>query len=70
MLQVNKQIGASLTENYAMTPASSVCGYYFNHQDAKYFTISKIHDDQVLDYARRKQKSVEDIKKDLAPLLS
>lgn len=38
-LDVEKRIGICLTENYAMTPPSSVSGYYFNHPEAKYFTV-------------------------------
>ncbi len=36
-LGVEKRIGIHLTENFAMTPPSSVSGYYFNHPQAKYF---------------------------------
>jgi 5-methyltetrahydrofolate--homocysteine methyltransferase len=39
LLGVEKRIGVKLTETYAMTPPSSVCGYYFNHSKAKYFAI-------------------------------
>jgi 5-methyltetrahydrofolate--homocysteine methyltransferase len=39
LLQVEQRIGVRLTETYAMTPPSSVCGYYFNHSKAKYFAI-------------------------------
>jgi 5-methyltetrahydrofolate--homocysteine methyltransferase len=69
LLKVHESIQASLTENYAMSPASSVCGYYFNHHQAKYFNISKINKDQVLEYAERKKISLEETNKWLAPLL-
>ena len=39
LLDVEKRIGVKLTENFAMTPASSVSGYYFNHPKAKYFHV-------------------------------
>lgn len=39
LLGVENRIGVKLTENYAMTPASSVSGYYFNHPQAKYFHV-------------------------------
>ncbi len=39
-----------------MLPASSVSGFYFSHPDAHYFTIGKIAEDQVFDYAKRKIK--------------
>ncbi len=39
LLNVEERIGVKLTENYAMLPASSVSGYYFNHPKAKYFNV-------------------------------
>ncbi|MFZ3231111.1 MAG: methionine synthase [Pseudobdellovibrio sp.] len=39
LLDVEKQLGVTLTESYAMTPASSVSGYYFMHSGAKYFAV-------------------------------
>jgi 5-methyltetrahydrofolate--homocysteine methyltransferase len=41
VLDVEKRIGVHLTENYSMTPASSVSGYYFNHPQAKYFRVGQ-----------------------------
>lgn len=41
LLDVEKRIGVRLTENFAMTPASSVSGYYFNHPQAKYFHVGQ-----------------------------
>jgi 5-methyltetrahydrofolate--homocysteine methyltransferase len=38
LLQVEIKLGMILTENYAMSPAASVCGYYFLSPDAKYFS--------------------------------
>jgi len=39
LLDVEKRIGIRLTENFAMTPPASVCGYYFMHPNAKYFAV-------------------------------
>ena len=39
LLEVEKRIGARLTENFAMYPASSVSGFYFNHPQATYFNV-------------------------------
>ncbi len=39
LLNVEKRIGIKLTENLAMSPASSVSGFYFNHPDAPYFMV-------------------------------
>ncbi|WP_247233903.1 methionine synthase [Telluribacter sp. SYSU D00476] len=59
-----------LTESFAMYPASSVSGWYFAHPDSRYFPVGKIHKDQVEDYARRKNMSVEDVERWLAPILA
>ncbi len=49
-----EQIGVSLTESLAMWPASSVSGFYYAHPESHYFVVGKINDEQVQDYARRK----------------
>jgi 5-methyltetrahydrofolate--homocysteine methyltransferase len=69
LLQVEKSIGLSLTENCAMMPASSVSGFYFAHPEAKYFNVGKIDRDQVVDYAKRKGMSIEEAERWLAPNL-
>ncbi len=56
-----------LTENFAMLPAASVSGFYFSHPESRYFGIGKIGMDQVIDYADRKEMSVELMKRWLAP---
>ncbi len=69
LLEVQKNTGATLTENFAMSPASSVCGYYFAYPNAKYFNLGKINKDQVEDYAQRKNMTITEIEKWLAPNL-
>ena len=69
LLNAEKHTGVSLTESYAMTPGSSVSGFYFSHPDAKYFNLGKILKDQVEDYAKRKGISVEEVEKWLQPNL-
>ncbi|MGO4772439.1 methionine synthase [Flavobacterium sp. W22_SRS_FK3] len=54
LLDVEKQIGVTLTESMAMWPASSVSGYYFGNPKSKYFGLGKIKEDQVVDYAKRR----------------
>lgn len=58
LLDVEKNTGIKLTENYAMYPPASVSGYYFAHPESKYFNVGKIAEDQVLDYAKRKNISI------------
>ena len=66
ILKIPKNAGISLTENYAMTPGASVCGYYFSCPLSCYFGVGKIQKDQVEDYAKRKGMSVETAEKWLA----
>ncbi len=54
LLDVENNTGATLTENFSMVPASSVCGYYFAYPYSKYFNLGKIGRDQVLNYSRKK----------------
>ena len=69
LLQVKDQIGLQLTESFAMTPASSVSGFYFAHPEAKYFNVGKIDKDQVEDYAHRKKVPVTEVERWLSPNL-
>ena len=57
------EIGVSLTENGAMSPASSTCGLMFAHPESHYFVIGEIGEDQRSDYARRCGYSPEDLNK-------
>ena len=61
--------GIRLTESCAMTPASSVSGWYMNHPDSKYFGVGKVGRDQVEDYARRKGWPVSEAERWLGPYL-
>ena len=63
LLDAEKSIGVSLTESMAMSPNATVSGYYFAHAEAKYFSVGKVQDDQIADYAKRKNMSVEQIEK-------
>jgi 5-methyltetrahydrofolate--homocysteine methyltransferase len=56
-----------LTESLAMTPAASVSGFYFAHPQSRYFGLGKISKDQVIDYAARKNMSVETVERWLGP---
>jgi len=70
LLDAEKTTGITLTESFAMHPAASVSGLYFSHPDSKYFGVGKMGDDQVHDYARRKNVSAEYVEKWLAPNLN
>uniref|UniRef100_A0A8C8E2Z2 Methionine synthase n=1 Tax=Oryzias sinensis TaxID=183150 RepID=A0A8C8E2Z2_9TELE len=66
---VEEKTGIALTESLAMTPAASVSGLYFSNPHASYFAVGKITKEQVEDYARRKEMSVEEVERWLAPIL-
>ncbi|NNL86358.1 MAG: methionine synthase, partial [Myxococcales bacterium] len=59
-------LSLSLTEDFAVTPAASVCGLYFAHPEAKYFNVGRIGSDQVSAYARRKGASRGEVERWLA----
>ena len=64
-----KGIGINLTESGMMVPHASVSGFMFAHPQSRYFDIGKIDEDQLEDYARRRNKSVEELRKYLASTL-
>ena len=70
LLDATAETDIELTQNFAMHPASSVSGLYFSHPDSVYFGVGKIEKDQVEDYARRKDMSLEDVERWLAPILN
>ena len=67
LLNVEQEIGVTLTESMAMWPASSVSGYYFANPESKYYGLGKIKEDQVIDYAKRRGISTEMATKWLSP---
>jgi len=70
LLDVEKNTGMLLTENFAMWPGSSVSGLYFAHPESKYFAVGKLGKDQVEDLARRKNKSIAEMERWLGPWLN
>jgi 5-methyltetrahydrofolate--homocysteine methyltransferase len=69
LLDTTAATGVRLTESCAMTPGSSVSGWYFNHPAAKYFGVGKLGRDQVEDYAKRKQIPLTEAERWLGPWL-
>lgn len=70
LLDVEKNIGMTITESFAMLPTAAVSGFYFAHPESRYFGLGKITEDQVKDYAERKGWSMEYAERWLAPALS
>jgi 5-methyltetrahydrofolate--homocysteine methyltransferase len=70
LLDASKSTGMTLTESFAMLPASAVSGFYFSHPDSAYFAVGKLGRDQVEDYARRKAMTLDEAERWLAPYLA
>jgi len=70
LLNASSITGMTLTDSLAMMPASSVSGFYFAHQESKYFGLGKIEKDQVADYAARKGMEVKEVERWLSPNLN
>ncbi|MBU4423764.1 MAG: methionine synthase, partial [Gammaproteobacteria bacterium] len=64
-----EEIGMSLTESLAMTPAASVSGFYIGHPEAVYFNVGKIGEDQLHDMAQRRGMDEKVLERLLAPNL-
>ena len=69
LLDVQNNVGMTLTESMAMLPTASVSGFYFGHPDARYFNVGKIGSDQVAVYASARDEDIADSKRWLAPIL-
>lgn len=66
LLDGEKNTGATLTENFAISPASTVSGLYFAHERANYFHVGALSKEQMSDYAQRKNLSLSDCERQLA----
>jgi 5-methyltetrahydrofolate--homocysteine methyltransferase len=69
LLDAGDAAGISLTNSFAMAPASSVSGLYLSHPESTYFAVGRIMKDQVEDYARRKRWTLAEAERALAPIL-
>jgi 5-methyltetrahydrofolate--homocysteine methyltransferase len=57
------EAGVELTEHAAMTPAASVSGLYFAQPQARYFSVGRLGEDQIANYAKRKGQSIEQVER-------
>jgi 5-methyltetrahydrofolate--homocysteine methyltransferase len=64
------RLGMSLTESFAMAPAASVSGLIFAHPSSRYFTVGRIGQDQVRDYAARRGHDLAEVERWLRPNLA
>ena len=58
-----EKLEVSLTESYAIQPTTSICGLLIAHEQAGYFTVGQIDNDQITDYAKRRGLSVDEVRK-------
>ena len=65
-----QDIGITLTESFAMSPAAAVSGLLFAHPAARYFTVGRVDREQVADYARRRKLDMAVVERWLRPNLS
>ena len=70
MLGATGHTGIELTSSFAMTPTAAVSGFYFGHPDAEYFGVARIGEDQVEDYAARRNVSLDRARQWLRPNLN
>jgi 5-methyltetrahydrofolate--homocysteine methyltransferase len=70
LLDVEKNIGVTLTESLAMWPTASVSGLYFSHPQSRYFGLGKITKEQVHDFAKRRGCTKEVAERWLQPNLN
>jgi 5-methyltetrahydrofolate--homocysteine methyltransferase len=70
LLDAPNSCGVTLSDNYAMSPAAAVSGFYFSHPESRYFAVGKIGRDQVESLAERKGKTVTEMERWLAPNLT
>ena len=66
LLDPETNAGMQLTENFAMTPAAAVSGYYFSHPGSQYFVVGRVSKEQAADYASRKGVSLAQAERWLA----
>ncbi|MBH0034265.1 methionine synthase [Pseudoalteromonas sp. NZS71_1] len=69
LLDTEKRIGMQLTSSYAMWPGAAVSGWYFSHPEAKYYAVAAVQRDQVEDYAKRTNMTLEEAERWLSPNL-
>eukprot|EP01060_Flectonema_neradi_P034299 TRINITY_DN596_c9_g1_i1.p1 TRINITY_DN596_c9_g1~~TRINITY_DN596_c9_g1_i1.p1 ORF type:complete len:1257 (+),score=275.03 TRINITY_DN596_c9_g1_i1:334-3771(+) len=65
LASVKDQTGIELTESLAMLPAAAVSAIVFGHPESVYFGVGKVKEDQVADYAKRRNVSLKQCEHDL-----
>jgi 5-methyltetrahydrofolate--homocysteine methyltransferase len=69
LLDAPNTCGVTLSDNYAMSPASAVSGFYFAHPESQYFAVGKVSRDQIESLAARKGQAPAIVERWLRPNL-
>ena len=69
LLDATNNTGIELTESFAMYPTAAVSGWYFSHPDSQYFVVGRLGKEQIEDYAARKDWTLGEGERWLAPNL-
>jgi 5-methyltetrahydrofolate--homocysteine methyltransferase len=69
LLDAPANTGLTLTESFAMLPTAAVSGFYFGHPEAEYFGVSRVGEDQLADYTKRRAVDPETARRWLRPNL-
>lgn len=70
LLDASNEIGVNLTENFMISPISSICGYFFANPNSVYFNVGKISEDQTSEYSNNKGLDINTIEKYLSENLN
>ncbi len=69
LLNAGDKAGLILTESFAMLPTAAVSGFYFGHPQSEYFGVARVGQDQLTDYAARREVDMETATRWLRPNL-
>ncbi|MFC3853249.1 methionine synthase [Salinispirillum marinum] len=69
LLNAEENAQVTLTDSFAMWPASAVSGWYFSHPQSDYFGLGKVQEDQIIDLAQRKGMELSTLERWLSPVL-
>ena len=58
LLDAERQLDVTLTDHYSIQPSTSICGLFICHPNARYFSVGRIDEDQLIDYCQRRGISI------------
>ena len=70
LLRPDQNVGISITESFSMLPTAAVSGWYFSHPDSRYFAVTRLQEDQIEDYAKRKDIPKEQVERWLGSVIA